>query len=486
MDILRSPRCARALAPALGAAACLLAGCQGYERAPIDLAQHRARIDARAGESEPVLRFLDRLGAAGSDVPEAFDLSDGLTPAEGEVLALFYNADLRLARLDAGVALANAENAGLWKDPEFGFDAAEVLSPAGVFEQGLMVILTIPVSGRLEVEKDRASAAYEAELRKLVDAEWSIRARVRAAWSAWSVAEERLGLLRGVITHVERVASITDRLEAAGELTRVEARLIRVELVSLRGQHIAAERAARTARIELLGLMGLPPDARVDLRPDIASPRIPVIEDEVQRLIEANTTLAAQRAAYHVAEETLRLEIRNQYPDITIGTGYGSEGGDDRLLLGFSVPIPILNANRAEIADARARRETARAVVETTFERLARELATARGELDGARRQYDAYEGELKPMLEQQSMEVERLADLGEVDTLLLLDTVTRAYDAGSTLLDLRLAEARAAIEVARLLGPERAMVPAPVRESNDERTRASDAEGDTTQEAAS
>ena len=189
--------------------------------------------------------------------PEQFDLSDGLSPAEGEVLALFFNPDLRLARLDAGVALATFETAGLWEDPQFGFDGAEILSPSGPFEYGLALSFTVPVSGRLGVEKDRAASAYEAELRRIVDVEWSTRAAVRSAWTSWATAVERLRLLREVIVQVERIAAITDRLESVGELTRVEARLLRAELVEKRAEVLRAELEEARARFTLLGLMGL-------------------------------------------------------------------------------------------------------------------------------------------------------------------------------------------------------------------------------------
>ena len=153
-----------------------------YERQPLDLAAHRSALHERSdrGRSD---RGIPRTAARarGSKLRQRSTFEDGLTPAEGEVLALFYNAKLRQARLEAGVALANFENAGLWDDPEFGFDGAEILSPSGSpFEFGLTLSLTIPISGRLEVEKARAGAAYEAELRRIVNAEWSIACRCEA------------------------------------------------------------------------------------------------------------------------------------------------------------------------------------------------------------------------------------------------------------------------------------------------------------------
>lgn len=471
MDNLKRPRRTRVMLPGLGSAVALivLASCQSYERVPLELADHRAALDARLVATEPISYFVERLSEAGNQVPERFDPNDGLSPAEGEVLALFYNPDLRLARLDAGVALATYDTAGLWDDPQFGFDGEEVLS--GPFNYGLTLSLTIPISGRLGVEKDRAGAAYEAELRRIVDAEWSTRAAVRSAWASWSAESERLRLLREVIGQVERISAITERLETAGELTRVEARLLRAELVETHADVAEAVFAEARARVELLGLMGLPPDAPVELLPALPPASIAEIPDAIERLIEANTTLSVRRAEYQIAEETLRLEIRKQYPDITIGTGYGSEDNDDRLLLGVSIPIPILNANRAGIAEAKARRDVARAAAETTFERLTRELAMARAAYNASRTQRDAFERDLVPMLDEQASEVEQLIDLGEVNTLLLLETVTRGFEAKSRLLDLRLAETDAAIEITRLLGPDEPETPAPVEPASDDDT---------------
>ena len=467
MNLNQRPRMSRALPAAVGAAvACTLGACQSYEPVPLDLGAHRASLELRSQNTEPVARFAERLAAGGGEVPERFDVADGLSPAEGEVLALFYNPNLRLARARAGVARATAETAGLWEDPTFGFDAAEILSPAGVFEYGLTIGLTLPVSGRLAVEKDRAGAAYEAELRGIVDAEWTTRARVRTAWTEWSVAQARAELLGEVIGHTERIGSIADRLEGAGELTRVEARLIRAELVTTRGERIAAERDAATKRLELLSVMGLPPTADAAFEPEFSVPPVVPGDLDASRLIEANTTIAVRRAEYRTAEEALRLEVRKQYPDIAVGTGYGSEDSDDRLLLGLSLPVPMFNANRGGIAEARAERDAARVAAETTYELLVRELAEARLALDAARRQREAFELELVPMLDEQSLEVERLADLGEIDTLVLLETVTRGYEAKRTLLDLRQEEMKAAIEIARLLGPTERTDPTPIEAS--------------------
>lgn len=446
----------------LTTAAILTSGCQSYEAAPLDLASHGDAVSHRLIDVEPLSDFAQRLAAMGASVPEHLDLADGLSPAEGEVLALFYNPELRIARAQAGVALATYETAGLWEDPEFGFDGAELLSPEGPFEFGLTLSLTIPLSGTPGIEKEVAASAYSTELLRIVDAEWTMRSRVRLAWAGWTSDLEYLRLLRDSIVQAERIVSITDRLESAGELTRSDARLVRAELVQLRSELIGATLSESRSRIELLGLLGLSPDAHVELKGAFPSADVSTDGDLVSRLIQHNTRLGVVREEYQTAEQSLRLEVQKQYPDISIGGGYGSEDRDDRLLLGLSIPIPIFNGNRAGIEEARARRVQARAVAETTFEHLNRELAMAQAGLEGARRQREALETQLVPMLDEQSVEVERLAELGEVDTLILLETITRHLEAKRRLLEARQAELSASLDIVRLLGPDVSMQPSP------------------------
>jgi outer membrane protein TolC len=463
---LAAPR--ERLAWLVPAAAVVLAGCQSYRAAPLDLPRHRAEFGARLEPSEPLSAFVDRLSAQAGQPASRFDPADGLTLDEAEVVALFYNAELRLARLRAGVALATAEHAGRWSDPEFGFDGAEILSPEGPFEYGLTLGLTLPVSGRLSVEKSRARAAHEAELRRIVDAEWTTRTRVRSAWAAWSLAMERQRLIDRVVAGASDLHGIVERLASAGEMSRIEARVFQVELIGLRNTGLEAALETHRARLALLELMGLAPDADVALTPALPVAGAEAPDDPMRRLIEANTALAVRRAEYQTAEEALRLEVRKQYPDITIGGGYGNEG-DDRLLLGFSLPVPIVNANRGGIAEAEAQRALARTAAHVEFEHLASRFESTRAELESVRSQRQAYEASLVPLLEAHDADLARLIDLGEVDTLLVLDSLRRGFEVRDRLLGLRLLECQAAVELTRLLGPAEPMSPAPALPSSDQ-----------------
>ncbi|MEM7227220.1 MAG: TolC family protein [Planctomycetota bacterium] len=441
--------------PAATFAIVVMTGCQTYVEQPLDLASHATAFDHRIVDLASIRSYAAHLDDDEAIVPASFAFDDGLTLAEAEVVALFYNARLRRERLAVGIARATMDHAGQWDDPIFGFDGAEIMSPSQPFQLGLRLDFTIPVSGRLDVERDRATSAHDAALRSVAHAEWTVRITVRDAWTNWTLAEQHLALHREMVAQIESIAGTAARLESAGELSRVEARLFRVELAERRVAMLEAEHAAYRSRMHVTNLIGLPPNAEVDLVPSLAMATPPPVDDESRRIIECNTALAVQRAAYQVAEDTLRLEMRKQYPDITFGAGYGSENNDDRLLLGVSLPIPVFNRNQAGIAEAEAMRSYARAQAETTYERLLHEIARAHADRSAARAQWTRFESDVIPMLDEQAADVIRIAELGDVDTLILLTTVERHFEVRSRLLELKREEVRAALEVIRHRGPD-------------------------------
>ena len=444
------------------AIAIFIVGCQSYEPKPLDIGSYRIALETRLDDIEPISAFANRV-AMHNDWPSEFDLSDGISPAEGEVIALFYNPELRIARLEAGVALANFETAGLWQDPIFGFNGAEISSPSSPFQYGLMGNFTIPISGRLEVEKTRAGSVYDAQLRSVAHQEWETRNKLRSAWTKWVVATLLLEITHEVTEQLERIERIANLIFESGELNRVEHRLFQVELASHAVQQTEAKLQLLETEMELLTLMGLPPQATTFLLPEFPKLSIPHVEDETERIIDANTELAILFAEYQTAEETLRIEIKKQYPDIVFGSGYGSEFNDHRVLFGLTIPLSIWNRNQAGIANAKSQREVARARAETTFARLYRELALAGSRLELKKEQHLHFEEEVLPMLAEQMRDMNNIAALGEVDMFVLIETMTRQFEANTQLLNLELQKRNAAIAVHTILGPEYQRNPSPL-----------------------
>lgn len=434
-----------------------LAGCQSYKPQPLDLAAHGRIWRSRDATSETVVAYARDLEQRGV-VATRYDPADGLALAEAEPVALLFNPGLRAARLRARVTAAGAAEAGRWEDPELGIDAERIIS--GVDDPwvlGGMLSITLPLSGRLSLEKDKALAQADMERLKALGAERKAIADLREAWLEWSANVERAALARDQLEALEAAATTAEKLRAAGELDSTDARVFAIERATRQAQLREHDAAARVGEMHLKSRLGLTPQAPVTLVPAlgfalrnpnqaglVSTPFSPVDWQHPRMLIA--------RAEYEVAERALRLEIQKQYPDLKIGGGFGTDEGDERILGGLSLPLPLWNANRRAIAEARATREAARAEAESVHEQLAADLAEAQLRLGTASDRMAFVDKELAPLVDEQLRTVRQLGRMGDASTLLLLEALKSAYDAKLQVIEVRLAAARAAARIESLL----------------------------------
>ncbi|HEX8876505.1 MAG TPA: TolC family protein [Phycisphaerales bacterium] len=446
----RRPIRAAALALSIG-----LAGCQSYQPRPLDLPAHADAFLARTPDSQEVREFAQSLAAGVSQV--TFDPSDGLTCPEAEVIALVYNADLRLARLRAGITRASADHAGLWEDPTLGVDLTRILqSTPEPWKLFSTLGLTIPVSGRLAIEQQRADAQHAAELARLALREWAVRMSVRRAWREWSALDAQLAAGRDFLTRVDQVLAVVNKMEQAGEIARTEARLFRIEKATRASDLALLASSAARAELELRRLMGLAPNAPLRFHPQLHPQLQPHLAAPPPAATLEHTSLAIQvaTAEYRAAERTLELEVRKQYPDLHLSPGYGREDAQDQVLLGLSLPLPILNANRRAIAEARAQRELARGAAETTLEQTVAAVRATELRLAAAETHRRTLENEIVPLVDAQYDDARQVARLGEVNTLVLLESLKRQHEAKLALVAAARDEALAAVDLDELRGP--------------------------------
>src|SRR5687768_8090871 len=103
-----------------------LSACQRYAAAPLDLRAYHAAFAGRDPAAAEVVAYAKQLAARGY-TPVSYDPADGLNLAEAEVVALFFNPELRLVRLKADVPRVGAAEAGRWEDPELEVDAERII-----------------------------------------------------------------------------------------------------------------------------------------------------------------------------------------------------------------------------------------------------------------------------------------------------------------------------------------------------------------------
>jgi outer membrane protein TolC len=427
----------------------LLAGCQSYSPLPLDDAAHARDWQARDISGSAVREYAAALAKRDATARSIYDPKDGLDLAEAEVVALFFNARLRKARLDAGAALAGAQNAGEWDNPELNISAGLILdSIANPWTASAGLEFTIPISGRKGVEKDLAFAQHHVKFREVLALEWEVIGELRAAWRERAATAERVALLREHIASMEDVNKRADELTKAGELQRTEARVFAIELIVSRIDLAEQERMGDEQDTALKGMLGLLPAAPVKLNTALAAGSAATGD------LKNSPQLELMRAEYAVAEQNLRLEIRKQYPDLRIGPGYDIDEGQSTISLGFGIPIPIINLNRQGIAQARGERLAARAAYEGAVEELTVRQQIARQRLARVNSTRRAVEEQLAPLVDLQVKEANDRAKAGDFDALLTLEALKSRLEAKERVLQTKLEEAMAIDALNALAGP--------------------------------
>ena len=433
--------------------------CATYEPSPLDIVVQREAWHERTIEESAVQPFLDRFEDESAAPAGPFDATDGLHIGEGRLVALAFNPNLRLARLRAGRAAARAEYAGLWSDPRLSIDALRVAqSVPDPWVLAPSLTFTLPLSGRLEAQRELAEAQREAADELARESEWAIWCDVENAWIAWSAMRLRTDETERFLAALKELVERTSQLAQRGELPRTEARLLELE---------AAQRLNRLGRLQgevatleqrLRALLGLSPDAPVQLEPTAlpVSPE-PGGERAVrERITQQNPSLARLRRQYEVSEKTLQREIRKQYPDLTLGPAFESDAGQSRFGITGMLPLPFFNRNRQAIAAARAGREIARATYETTYQALIGQWSATRAQALAAAAQRSDLESGLVPLVDRQLTDALELLRLGEGSSLVLLESLTRALETKLDLIAAREDEALALSQLNRLTGPTR------------------------------
>lgn len=437
---------------AVSSSVAALTACQFYQASPLDASGHAVAWWERGPSDENVRDFAQKLQTT---APQAvkFNPKNGLTLAEGEVVALVYNPDLRVARLRAGVARATAEHAGRWDDPALSIDVLNVIeSVPNPWVIGSALSFTIPISGRLAVEKSRAKAELHSELASVAEEEWKTLRDLRKTWLTWSANQLRLEQAERIVASLDSVVESTAKLAEAGELPRNESALFKIEQESRKADVARLRGRVKENEQEIRSLMGISPSATITFIPTLAAPS----GKDGGNFAKTNPTLIRLRSDYEVAELTLLREIRKQYPDLDLGPNFEDDQGQSRIGMIGAIPIPIFNANKGGIAAARAEREVARAAYETGLEQTEGRLAAMRARLDGVRARRQSLDSNVMPLVDRQIDDARRVLEIGEGNSLVLLESLARAHEAKLHLIEARLEESDTQNEIRHLLGPDR------------------------------
>lgn len=356
---------ARASAPTLHrlaiGCALVVVGCASYAPRPLDPSAGAHAFVARTLDDPGLVRFVHvQPDAPGVFPPSRWGVAD-LT-----FVAWYFHADMAAARARRDTARAMRAEHSAAPNPGFGFDLERVTNGGPrPWALGFTFDIPLDVSGKRDARRAVAAREEEAAELTLVDTAWRMRSRVRAAQSKCVFADRALAIARNHEQLRERAAVAARQAVEAGEDARSASARATASWSQSRVDLAAAARAASNARTALTEALGVPASAVADLdleEPEALAPSIDLEVEAAQAHGLANRVdLRLALVEYARAEDALRLEVANQYPDIQLLPGHQWDQGAHKLRFGFSLPLPIFDDHRPAIDRALAERSEAEA-----------------------------------------------------------------------------------------------------------------------------
>ncbi len=289
-----------------------------------------------------------------------FDPSNGFDIDDVAMLAVVNNPDMKQARDALGVSRAQAFSAGLLPDPQLSVssDYPGAVGFERAFNYGLsMDVMALVTHGANKRSADAAAAQTDLGL---LWQEWQVVAQARQLFLKRRLADETLPL----IARERELARVryqrTSEARAEGNLTTDTLTLARTSYDDLNKQWFDAQRAAEQVHHDLNALLGLAPDATLQLK-GRAETLAPVTDADIDAakaaLPRRRPDLLALEAGYESQEQKLRAAVLSQFPSLTIGfvrardtSGIYTSGFQ------ISMSLPIFNRNRGNLAIERATR----------------------------------------------------------------------------------------------------------------------------------
>ncbi len=151
-----------------------------------------------------------------------------------------------------------------------------------------------------------------------------------------------------------------------------------------------------------------------------APPHLGMKKTNYEQILTNLPMLKAQAIQVSQARSIMRLRVREQKSDPTIGLRAGGEYGDNSdTIIGFtlSIPLNIRNTYRAEVDEARANIKRAESMLENTKQQLRSQLQSAAQSYQLTYSSWKSWQNVASNSLKQQSQLLMRLWKAGELST---------------------------------------------------------------------
>ena len=296
--------------------------------------------------------------------PVRLEPGKGITPTQAAIIAVLANPKLRAERNRRGLAQAQLIQAGILPNPQLAYTVDPVTGG-----NTLGTVTGYGITGSWEVTslitrpaKVRA-AKQNAESVSLDVAwdEWQTAEAARIAVYRLVALEEELATAKQIQESATQDAELLRNAVAEHSKTELDLATAESSRVDAESTSLAAAQELEKQQLELRRSLGLPPEARLNIRKGVALPTrlsVPSQATLLDWLAHSRLDLLALQKGYQSQEETLRAAILAQFPKISFGLTKASDTTNVHTLgVGVTIDIPVFDRNQGNISIEKATRQ---------------------------------------------------------------------------------------------------------------------------------
>lgn len=314
---------------------------------------------------------------------------------------------------------------------------------------------SIEIGGKREARMKAAGHGRELARAELEAAQAGLRADVRTAFANVLASQQRVQLHQRTLEIAGSARDAAAKRVLAGKVAPLEETKARVAESSAELALAQARSGLRVARQQLAALWGAQPAAFGSAVGELA--QLPVLPDEglmLEKLEHSPQMLRAQQAVFQ-ARSVAELERAKRLPDpsVSLGMKRAQEVGRNQLVVGISVPLPILDSNRGNQLQALRLADKAEDELLATRQQMYAQLQQQREQLQSSRAQAEQLAQQVLPAAESAYEVAAKGFALGKFSYLEVLDAQRTLAEARSLYLEQLVATHQAAADITRQLG---------------------------------
>lgn len=359
-------------------------------------------------------------------------------------LAGVIEAHPRTASAVAAISRARAEAvvAGQYLyNPELEMEAAPVTSSPPDTDlktaYSARISMAVDVSGKRGLRESIGGLQAKVAEAEAHAAQLALAAETFTALAEVHAARQRLDFATKQAELAQKFLELSEKRQKAGELPAADlgaAQLVAAEAISAqKGAEFAVARSEEALRATCLCDIDKAPALPRDLP---VPPKLS--ENLIDKIAALRPEVLAARQQVESARQSLALARAQRIPDPSLKVGASKEGEERRVLVGLSIPIPVLNTGSAEVSAAGKALTQAEVVERQAVLENAAAIRAATRSYQKAVQTLESWQRLGVPSLEKQSELLTKLWRAGELSATDFLVQLRETARANATEIELR------------------------------------------------